>query len=503
MIIGDDESIAMQLEGDAPGTPEMHSAFRSESYGILGTITFLKLQHDYLNINWPANKKLHLYCDNKGLIQRLNNHLHSPITPREYLLTDSDVELQILWSFDALQQTGIHIRLFHVKGHQDNTIPYDELSRPAQLNVQADKLATIQLKKKQRSTPYYRLPASKVMLVINRQEITAGFKFFIRNAYLTPDLRTYMIDKFNWHATVPDMIWWKPHGKVLSRLSPMNSTRIRKWIFNHLPTNQRQFLIHKSGDNICNACSNGPEDDDHIIRCTSPAASRIRKQWLEQLYFYLDTKSATHKEVTRCIMRGISSWFLNKEPPEITTISYLASPTLRKAYWEQSVIGWGHFLRGRISKTWGDMILHEYSKSSGLNRLDKSKPRKHRTPETWATGLIMTNWEFVIKMWENRNESHKQTPIGVEPIDNHYFVLQSALTALRSNNITNPHDKLLIMKSESDIAKLSTNQIKVWHANLQILNKINILENETGPSEPTMNPEDDNETGTSEPTMNP
>ena len=92
-------------------------------------------------------------------------------------------------------------------------------------------------------------------------------------------------------------------------------------------------------------------------------------------------------------------------------------------------------------------------------------------------------------MWENRNNSIKQTPIGVEPIDNHHFVLQSALTTLRSHKITNTHDKLLIMKSESDIAKLSTNQIKLWHTNFQTLNKINILENKMGCSEPTMNPD--------------
>ena len=40
--------------------------------------------------------------------------------------------------------------------------------------------------------------------------------------------------------------------------------------------------------------------------------------------------------------------FLNKEPPDITTISYLAYPTLKPAYVEQSVMGWGNFLRGRI-----------------------------------------------------------------------------------------------------------------------------------------------------------
>ena len=116
-----------------------------------------------------------------------------------------------------------------------------------------------------------------------------------------------MTNKFNWYPQIPELIWWNPHGQALKTLSPSNETRIRKWIFYHLPTNQRQSLIFKCDENICNACNTGTEDDDHVIRCPSHERQKIQQKGFEQLYFYLDSVSHTPKEVTRCIMRGVSS----------------------------------------------------------------------------------------------------------------------------------------------------------------------------------------------------
>ena len=187
-------------------------------------------------------------------------------------------------------------------------------------------------------------------------------------------------------------------------------------------------------------------------------------------------------------MRGVSAWLLNKEAPNIETISYLASDTLKQAYEEQSIIGWGHFLRGRLSITWGTMIRHEYAKLAKQTHTTKSPNKnKHRNPESWASGLILTNWDFVISAWESRIETQNQTQVGVQPINIHYFLLQKAVAALNSHNITNQFDKNLILRQESDIAKLSTNQLKLWLANFQTINQLNKLMNKTGTSEPTTN----------------
>ena len=75
---------------------------------------------------------------------------------------------------------------------------------------------------------------------------------------------------------------------------------------------------------------------------------------------------------------------------------------------------------------------------------------------------------LVIQIWEKRIESSKLAPTGVEPINNHYYLLQKAMHALRINPITDLQDKKLILKCESDLTKLSTNQLKLWLANSKL-----------------------------------
>ena len=98
-------------------------------------------------------------------------------------------------------------------------------------------------------------------------------------------------------------------------------------------------------------------------------------------------------------------------------------------------------------------------------------------------------------MWESRIESLQSSPIGVEPINEHYYLLQTAYKSLQTNNITNQFDKKMILKPESELAKLSTNQLKLWIANFHTIDKLNKLEHETGPSEPLRNPDTIHETG--------
>ena len=103
-----------------------------------------------------------------------------------------------------------------------------------------------------------------------------------------------------------------------------------------------------------------------------------------------------------------------------------------------------------------------------------SKKSKHHTFETdeislsrnLGIRLILTYWEFVISMWEAHSILDPNTGCS--------------LRAIQSHNLTNQFDQNLIIKSESDIAKLSTNQLKLWLANYLIIEKINKLENKTG-----------------------
>ena len=49
----------LQLDGDAPGNPEMHSSFRrSKSYGILGLAILLWTEYEYYHIIKTSSIKI-------------------------------------------------------------------------------------------------------------------------------------------------------------------------------------------------------------------------------------------------------------------------------------------------------------------------------------------------------------------------------------------------------------------------------------------------------------
>ena len=65
-----------------------------------------------------------MICDNSGLLQRVSTIEPEPST-RRCLYSEADVELQIL---DTLKQLHADPTYIHVKSHQDQSIPVEELS---------------------------------------------------------------------------------------------------------------------------------------------------------------------------------------------------------------------------------------------------------------------------------------------------------------------------------------------------------------------------------------
>ena len=137
------------------------------------------------------------------------------------------------------------------------------------------------------------------------------------------------------------------------------------------------------------------------------------------------------------------------------------------------------------------MIEYEYRKLNQIQQQtidNKNKPKHFRTTESWATGLILLNWNYIIKLWESRIESLKTMPPGIVTIDEHHFELHKAMNALRNHTIINSYDYNLIFKTPTELKSYSTNQLKLWNSNIQLLNQINTTEVVMGIMEPTTNP---------------
>jgi hypothetical protein len=197
-----------------------------------------------------------LYCDNLGLVKKLNYFFTYRLAPIKCVLhSEYDVPAQ---SYLLLQEYLVTPGIIHVTGHQEDKTPYRNLPLPAQLNCDADSLATTEL----RSLPNLikRVPlfsSAKVQLLISGKSVTRKIPSTIRRSYGYHRLLAYC-KRFQWTQSSVDSMDWDGFSaafrccfkqrnfafKFCARLLPTGKNLLR----NKLDTtiNVRRALNHKS-----------------------------------------------------------------------------------------------------------------------------------------------------------------------------------------------------------------------------------------------------------------
>lgn len=169
---------------------------------------------------------------------------------------------------DLLEQKGYKIPRFqHAKAHQDKHKSCGELSRDAQLNVQADELAT-SFQHTDFIRQDYQVPSAvKASLYIKKEAITSKLKECLRHKIHLPELQPYMQKKWDWMDSTVEGIWWSAHGSALKTLSHLDRQIIQKFNYSHLPTNHCLNKLQQPHiEPYCSTCPNVAEnDDDHIV----------------------------------------------------------------------------------------------------------------------------------------------------------------------------------------------------------------------------------------------
>jgi hypothetical protein len=174
------DAIFVKISGSTEGA--LPGSFRAESYGCLAILRFVYNFHLYHHLD-PILCRNSFYCDNKGLITRLDFAAAPlPPFPRNFLRSDMDLEMQIL---DTIRLLGISFNYTHVKGHQDSTIKCPaltaSLTRQAELNIECDHLATSALQIACPSHTVTFLPAGRVAVTIEGTTVNRKLPCAIRN----------------------------------------------------------------------------------------------------------------------------------------------------------------------------------------------------------------------------------------------------------------------------------------------------------------------------------
>jgi hypothetical protein len=131
-------------------------------------------------------------------------------------------------------RTKLTFRLasLHVRAHQDGTIAFKLLPRPAQLNVLADALASEALEELRAAgqpTEFYPLPACRAYLRDGIGHITSCEKRTLRNEFSEYELRAYLQQRNGWTAHILDSINWNAYRTAISAITNQVRTFVIKF----------------------------------------------------------------------------------------------------------------------------------------------------------------------------------------------------------------------------------------------------------------------------------
>ena len=459
VVIADLNTILIQNQGIAHGSRTLHSSFRAESYGMISGCHTLYSILQFHKITVPANKQLQIFSDNLGLITRINKHLYESMSLRDHGAPDIDIELQILSELRALRLLGFRISVSHVKGHQDRTTLFQNLPREAQLNVEADTLATESFDSTDKSV-YQPFPANNTALKIGDTFITSKQRETLHSSHLSQALRAHMVHQFDWSEGLPSQIWWSIHGKAIQLLSHNDRMRIQKFIFNRWATNSRQAKYFSHILPVCSTCSHSTENEDHILRCLSPSRAQLRVLWLNDLDRFLSAPH-THDAVRQAILLGINAWLKNTKPPTLQLSIPDASTQLLQAYEEQAIIGWDHFLRGRLSLVWAHLAQF-HLETQGISNICMSAER-------WGRRIISINWIGVLSLWECRNSEEHGDTQEEQTIKSKAKLISEAIAIQATKFPISYVDREYLFRSIEDLEKYSLGGLTNWIRNARHL----------------------------------
>jgi hypothetical protein len=297
---------------------------------------------------------------------KLNYFFTYRLAPIKRLLhSEYDVLAQ---SFLLLQEYAITPEILHVKGHQDDNKPCGHLPLPAQLNCDANSLATTELcslPNQIRQVPLF--PSAKAQLLILGQSVTRNLSNAIPKSYGYHQLLAYCT-RFQWTKTIVNSINWDGFSAAFCSCFKQRNFAF-KFCSRLLPTGKNLHRNEVRYDHWCPACNNPQECNHHPFQCTAVSRQCWRNKTTSALRKRLD--ATTDPKLSDIMAAGLCSYFQSKPLDRSKFKEYNA--TYHNLILFQELIGWDHLQRGKMSKEWANLQQdYVYRTSPGTNLTKKN-----------------------------------------------------------------------------------------------------------------------------------
>lgn len=380
--------------GPVDGWHRCQSSLRSEAAALASITLFLDELLTFAQVELKCT--FELFVDSTSAISNVT--IIRDLIPKRRFANNAD----ILSTIRSAPQVVQKFQLRHVKSHQDDKVPFEELPFPVQLNVWCDTLATNQLllqatDESVRTLSNPLTPRNlSIQVVHGSQVISSHYISRLRTAIGLEGHRRYLQTKYKWTDAIWDSIAWDALSACARRPVLTNSSNRSKLVHNWLNLG-KQRAQHGNGEPLqsqlewcCPYCRT-PEDFRHLVTCPDPRAQTSRYKAMMVL-----RKSFGSTQGAAALMLAIKTWTLDPTTTVNVSCGSLSfKSAIDRAVKSQSDIGWENVFRGLISEDWGQIYSATNSTAPEARRTDG---------KTFLTKAIQALQEYSLVIWKHRNE---------------------------------------------------------------------------------------------------
>jgi hypothetical protein len=359
--------------------PKYMNSYRGEFAGLNSLITWL-LENSF------HTKIVKIVCDNRSFFDILQD-LHIQLTDLDK--AEADLILDTRRKLSKFAQVTVE----WVKGHQDDSVPYEDLPFEAQLNVDCDHGAKSHLATISTSTTCPEpLPGSKATLYIGPHMVTTELNEQIQYASQAPKLFEYIADKFSWTDAQVSTVNWRGLGRAKNRLDRYRSIQTSKWIYEWLNFGSQKVKMGRDG--TCPCCGKCIKDQLHLFRCEHPEMVETFNKLVRKFKIRLIKDGITTPVFTAftnmvCKVAG---------KPPLSRESYCTE--ISDVFEAQETLGIEAIIRGIHHVDWAYLLQKTWVPPAILPNGNRER---RKDPLEQSVSFIRGVWDIFEEIWACRN----------------------------------------------------------------------------------------------------
>ena len=381
-------------------------------------------------------------CDNMGVVIHGKN--------RDRPLKDKQKQADLIRCFRAiLAKCTVSIAYAHVYGHQDDKIPWDDLTLQQQLNVLADRLAKDALDRAVRDNLFISslFPFESFRVLVNGTKVTSSIKDAMYDDWGRREARTLMAKRKIVSEDNFDKIFWEGVSAAMMAYPQMFRVYITKHV-SHFQGTNRQLSRDSSQqvENVCPCCGRQDESTGHITRCTDEGRTEM---FYESVDILCDFLSETHMDGR--LIDCIATYLEHRGEKTMTSITH-RMPLFAPVAADIDALGWDCLLEGRIPTSLVDLQSFYLRKHSSWWKI-----------KTWASHLVQHLLNITHRQWLYRNARiHLRKAEGLTTSEHEdIFELVKDMMLVDPSDLLPQHRKLL-EQDYRELGKGTTVARKLW-----------------------------------------